>query len=83
MVIFGDADNYSIDSRELFLNFGIDSLLTPQVRQRIADSSLSEYGHSLFGNTFCDGLLAFVCIGDQTNADDYRLSCISTTTPLS
>ena len=83
LVIFGDADNYSIDSRELFLNFGIDSLLTPQVRQRIADSSLSEYGHSLFGNTFCDGLLAFVCIGDQTNADDYRLSCISTTTPLS
>ena len=83
LVIFGDADNYSIASRELFLDFGIDNLLSSEVRQRIADSSLTEYGHSLFGNTFCDGLLAFVCIGDPANADDYRLSCISTSTPLS
>ena len=83
LTVFGDSDNYSIGSRKEFLDFGIDSVLTPRVRQRIADAELVEYGHSLFGNTCCDGLLAFVCAGNVNDPDAYFLNCISVATPLS
>ena len=83
LMVFGNADNYSIGSREAFLDFGIDRVLTPVVRQQIADAALDEYGHSLLGNTFCDGLLAFVYAGNVNDADAYFLSSISAAAPLS
>ena len=80
--IFGEYGTFSVASRADFLSADPDSFLTEDFRLRVADASLATYGYSLFGNTFCDGYLAFVCIGDPENVMDYRLSCISPVAPL-
>ena len=80
--IFGEYGTFSVASRSDFLSADPDSFLTEDFRALVADASLAAYGHSLFGNTFCDGYLAFVCIGDPENVMDYRLSCISPVAPL-
>ena len=80
--VFGEYGTSSFADRTDFLAADPDSILTEEFRLRVADASLETYGHSLFGNTFCDGYLAFVCIGDPDNSMDYRLSCLSPVAPL-
>ena len=80
--VFGEYGTYSFTDRADFLSADPDSVLTEDFRLRVANASLETYGHSLFGNTFCDGYLAFVCVGDPGNSMDYRLSCISPAAPL-
>ena len=81
LTILGEFENSSVDSRERFLE-DCSGFLDEDFRQRIADSSLDTYGTSLYGNTFCDGCLAFVCRGSVDNPEDFYLSCISLGRPL-
>ena len=80
--VFSEYGTYSFTGRADFLSSDPDSVLTEDFRMRVANASLATYGYSLFGNTFCDGYLSFVCVGDPENVMDYRLSCISTAAQL-
>ncbi len=83
LTILGDGIHYSISGREAFLTEDIGGILTEEFRARVAAAPLEQYGQSLFGNSFCDGYLAFSCWGNANDADAYRVSCISTAIPLS
>ena len=82
LTVLGAFENYSVGSRDVLLAEDFGNVLTEEFRQRIADAPLEEYGHSLFGNTFCDGYLAFSCWGNPGDPDAYRVSCISVVNPL-
>lgn len=77
LTILGEFENYSFGSRDALLTEDLGSILTDEFRGRIADAPLDEYGHSLFGNTFCNGHLAFSCWGNVNDPDAYHISCIS------
>lgn len=76
------AENYFSVDREDFLSGGIDRVLDEAFRSRIDEAALDEYGQCIFGGTFCEHLLAFACVGDASRAEDFRLTCISTSVPL-
>ena len=81
LTILGESENYSVASRERFLD-DYAGYLNEGFCQRIFEASLDRYGTSLYGNTFCGGYLAFVCRGSVDNPEDFRLSCISIVSPL-
>ena len=51
-------------------------------RQRVAAASLEEFGACLYGETFCDHLIAFSCFGNASDPDSFRVDCLSLQTPL-
>ncbi len=51
-------------------------------RQRVAAASLDEFGACLYGETFCDHLIAFSCFGNASDPDSFRVDCLSLQTPL-
>ncbi len=56
---------------------GIDAF-----RQRVTAASLEEFGDCSYGETFCDHLIAMICVREPTVPDDFRVSCLSFDTPL-
>ena len=51
-------------------------------RQRVAAASLDEFGECIYGDTFCDHLIALFPVGDPTDPGNLRVSCLSLQTPL-
>ena len=69
-------------SPEDFLALDLDTLLSPEFRQTIADAPLDAFGATLFGNSFCGGYLAF---GQDRTAETpplLRLTAISLAVPM-
>ena len=68
----------SIPDAETFLAQDLDQLIPADFRHRIAEMSLDAYGADGFGNSFCGGHLAFARIRNAEDADDLRLTYLST-----
>lgn len=66
-----------------FLALPLDDLVSPELRQRIADAPLDAYGASSLGNTFCGGWLAFAQDPQAETLSLLRLTAISIEHPLS
>ena len=67
----------SFQNENFYETNGIDAF-----RQRVADASLEEFGECRYGDTFCDHLIAFFCVGEPTTPDNFRVNCLSFDTPL-
>ena len=68
----------SIPDAETFLAQDLDKLIPADFRHRIAEMPLDAYGADGFGNSFCGGHLAFARIRNAEDADDLRLTYLST-----
>lgn len=53
-----------------------------EFRQRVAAASLDEFGECIYGDTFCDHLIALFPVGEPTDPGNLRVSCLSLQTPL-
>ena len=53
-----------------------------EFRQRVAAASLDEFGECIYGDTFCEHLIALFPVGDPTDPGNLRVSCLSLQTPL-
>ena len=51
-------------------------------RQRVAAAPLGEFGECIYGDTFCDHLIAFFPVGDPADPGNLRVFCLSLQTPL-
>ena len=72
----------SIPDAETFLSQDLDQLIPADFRRQIAEAPLDAYGADGFGNSFCGGYLAFARIRTAEDANDLRLTFLSTKEPL-
>ena len=74
-------------SKESFLksvrneNF-IRHVFNEDFRARVAAASLEEFGVCPYGETCCDHLIAITCVGNVSESENFRVSCISTSVKL-
>ncbi|MCR5576672.1 MAG: right-handed parallel beta-helix repeat-containing protein [Oscillospiraceae bacterium] len=85
--VFTEGYGFHLWTREEFMNsVGNENFMhntfNEDYRQRIADSSIVEIGNCVFGETFCDHMLAFSCFGDEVTEDTLKVTAISFAGPL-
>ena len=51
-------------------------------RRRVAAASLDEFGECIYGDTFCDHLIALFPVGDPADPENLRVACLSFQAPL-
>ena len=93
LVCLRNGTSFRVLSREEFLgslegNYVLAECFSESWRRNIANADLSEYGRSIYGETFCDHMLAFSSFGDalsdevQITEDNLRVTAISFDDPL-
>ncbi len=75
LVIFTDAANYRVESREEFLAGDLAAVLPKSFRERVGAAALDDMGVSLLGNTVADDCIVFAH-EDVDNADAIRIQAL-------
>ena len=75
LVIFTDAANYRVESREEFLAGDLAAVLPESFRERVGAASLDDMGVSLLGNTCADDCIVFAH-DDVNNVDTIQIQAL-------
>ncbi|MBR3474429.1 MAG: right-handed parallel beta-helix repeat-containing protein [Oscillospiraceae bacterium] len=65
--LFTADKTYTAEDAGEFLRLDLDALLTPEFRKQLSSMSLDSYEATSFGNSFCEGHLAFGAEFNVTN----------------